>query len=112
MFVYVSLEEKFCFAATVTISLPPEPNTITVNKTHFVHCVASYQHQLDVTYHWYHSEMLIDFEIIYRLGENKYEIWRNPHYKRVGIELWPAVTLCYSWLGFHTILVCFFQAFL
>ena len=72
------------FSATVTISLPPEMNTITVNKTHFVHCVASYEPQLDVTYYWYHSGRLIDFEIIYRLGENRYEIWRNPHYKRVS----------------------------
>ncbi len=75
----------------MTISLPPEQNTITVNRTHFVHCVASYQPQLDVTYTWYHSERLIDFEIIYRLGENRYEIWRDPHYKRVSREAWGGV---------------------
>ena len=54
-----------------------------MNSSTFLHCVASYSPEQDVTYVWYHSDILVEFERVYRLGENKFQIWYNPHYKRV-----------------------------
>lgn len=71
-------------SATVTFMQKPLPATIPVNHTQFLHCYASYDPKLDVTYAWYQGEMFIEFERIYRLGENRYQIWYNPHFKRVS----------------------------
>lgn len=60
-----------------------------VNSSTFMQCMASYNHQIDVTYVWYHGNVLVEFERVYRLGENRYEVWINPHYKRVCIQRDP-----------------------
>lgn len=71
------------FTEQVTISLPPVTTNIVVNKTGFLHCVASFDPKLDLTYTWYQGDMWVEFEKVFRLGENRYQIWRNPHYFRV-----------------------------
>ena len=73
------------FTAEVTISERPKNTYIQVNKTGFLHCVASYNPQLDVTYTWWHGDILVEFEKVFRLGENRYEVWHNPHYIRVSV---------------------------
>lgn len=70
-------------ADTTTITQPPEDLVIEVNRTRFFHCIASYDPRLDVTYVWYENNVQIDFELVFRLGEDKYEMWYNPHFKRV-----------------------------
>ena len=74
------------FADETTITLPPRDDTIYVNRSHFLQCYASYNPQLDLTYVWYQNDLLIDFELVFRLGENKYEMWYNPNYRRVSLE--------------------------
>ncbi len=78
--------------ATTTITQAPLDTNINVNASSFLHCVASYNPELDVTYVWYHGDMLVEFERVYRLGENKFLIWYNPHYKRVSVT--KAVIFC------------------
>ena len=70
--------------ATTSISQGPFDTVIQVNRTAFLHCVASYDPKLDVTYVWYHGNYLIEFEKVFRLGENRYEVWYHPHFRRVG----------------------------
>ena len=85
---------RFFLTESVTISLPPlTPTNIVVNKTNFLHCVSSYNPQLDVTYVWYHGDQLIEFEKVYRLGENRFQLWKDPHYKRVGKRAWRELVL-------------------
>ena len=72
-----------CVADTTTITQEPFDTTIEVNHTRFLHCIASYDSRLDVTYVWYENKVMIDFELVFRLGEDKYEMWYNPHFKRV-----------------------------
>ena len=74
---------SFIHIATTTITYPPQTDAIEVNHTRFLHCVASYDPRLHVTYVWYENDVVIDFELVFRLGEDKYEMWYNPHFKRV-----------------------------
>lgn len=71
--------------ATTTISYAPRDTNIRVNGTNILPCMASYDPQMDVTYVWYMGDMLVEFERIDRLGENRFEVWWNPHFKRVGL---------------------------
>ncbi len=57
--------------------------SVKLNRTTFVHCMASYNPLLDVTYVWYDGDRVVEFEKIFRLGENRYQLWQNPHYMRV-----------------------------
>ena len=72
------------FLDTVAIVEPPRDEVIEVNHTKFLHCIASYDPLVDVTYVWYENDVIIDFELVFRLGEEEYYVWYNPHFKLVS----------------------------
>ncbi|ELT90327.1 hypothetical protein CAPTEDRAFT_180331 [Capitella teleta] len=53
--------------STTTLTQPPLDTNIQVNRTNFLSCMASYNPVLDVTYVWYHGDMLVEFEKVFRL---------------------------------------------
>lgn len=61
----------------------PMAQVVELNKTTFMSCQASHNPQMDVTYVWYQGDMMIIFVKVFRLGENRYEIWNDPHFKAV-----------------------------
>ena len=63
----------------------PMAQVVELNKTTFMGCQASHNPQMDVTYVWYQGDMMIIFIKVFRLGENRYEVWHDPHFKAVRI---------------------------
>lgn len=74
-----------CAVEETTLARPPDATSIRVNRTRFLHCMASYDEILDVTYTWHQNGQLIEFEKVLRLGENNYQIWRHPYFFRVSV---------------------------
>lgn len=75
-------EGNLTVLTTTTISQPPIDTNVMINSSTLMQCMASYDHRIDVTYVWHHGNVLVEFERVFRLGENRYEVWLNPHYKR------------------------------
>ena len=78
----------YALTESTTLSQRPWDTNVYVNHSAFIHCYASYNPTLDVTYTWYQGNMMIEFERIFRLDETRYEVWINPHFKRVSAQIY------------------------
>ena len=76
-----SSEGKLILLRESSVPYKPEDTTVSVNKTAFLHCEASYDRKLDLTYNWIHNGRPVIFER-FETYSDQIIVVPDPHFAR------------------------------